>query len=51
VSASSLESYEPVRQPVIVVDDEFAAVSEGRIRIRIGVVIFIAMLVIDAVKY
>jgi len=51
VSASSLESYEPVRQPVIVVDDEFAAVSEGRIRIRIGVVIFIAMLVIFFIRF
>jgi len=51
VSASSLESYEPVRQPVIVVDDEFAAVSEGRIRIRIGVVIFIVMLVIFFIRF
>lgn len=51
MSASSLESYEPVRQPVIVVDDEFAAVSEGRIRIRIGVVIFIAMLVIFFIRF
>lgn len=34
----------PAGRRMMVADDEFAAVSEGRIRIRIGVVLFLAML-------
>jgi len=37
--------------PVIVADDEFEAVSEGRIRIRIGAIIFIIMLVIFGLRF
>lgn len=39
-----------VRQMVLA-DDEFAAVSEGRIRIRIGVVIFVFMLVLFTLRF
>ncbi len=39
------------RSPVIVADDEFEAVSEGRIRIRIGATIFMIMLVIFGLRF
>jgi len=38
------------RQSVTVVDDEYAAVSEGRIRIRIGVVIFLVMVCLAIIR-
>ena len=38
------------QQTVTVADEEYRAVAEGRIRIRIGVVMFAAMLVIAIVR-
>ena len=46
MSVSQLNDMLPNRRRMDVLDDEFISVSEGRIRIRIGVVIFMSVLIL-----
>ena len=46
MSVSQLNDMLPNRRRMDVQDDEFISVSEGRIRIRIGVVIFMSVLIL-----
>ena len=46
MSVTQLNDMLPNRRQMTVEDDEFISVSEGRIRIRIGVVIFMCVLIL-----
>jgi len=50
MSRQPLESTKPLGRRMMVADDEFVAVSEGRIRIRIGASLFLIMLALVVLR-
>ena len=50
MSVSQLNDMLPNRRRMDVQDDEFISVSEGRIRIRIGVAIFMSVLILVVLR-